>query len=67
MVVRTDGADGLEGHGFAFTIGRGNDVQVAAITALSSHLVGRDVESDLADMGDLAAPRPRLSPALARP
>ena len=31
VVLRTDAGDGLEGHGFAFTIGRGNDVQVAAI------------------------------------
>src|SRR6201996_7406012 len=35
VVLRTDAVDaeGLEvqGHGFAFTIGRGNDVQVAAI------------------------------------
>ena len=29
-----DAGDGLEGHGFVFTIGRGNDVQRAAIEAL---------------------------------
>jgi L-fuconate dehydratase len=51
VVVDTDAADGLAGHGFAFTIGRGNDVQVAAISALTPHLVGRDVEELLADMG----------------
>jgi L-fuconate dehydratase len=51
VVVRTDAADGLEGHGFTFTIGRGNEVQVAAITALASHIVGRDAESVLGDMG----------------
>ena len=28
VVIGTDAGDGLEGHGFAFTIGRGNDVQV---------------------------------------
>ena len=27
VVLHTDDADGHEGHGFAFTIGRGNDVQ----------------------------------------
>ena len=32
----TDAGDGLEGHGFMFTIGRGNDVQVAAIESLPS-------------------------------
>jgi L-fuconate dehydratase len=49
--IRTDAADGLVGHGFVFTIGRGNDVQVAAIEALAGRLVGRDVEALLADMG----------------
>src|SRR5213082_2408175 len=51
VVVRTDAMDGLEGHGFAFTIGRGNDVQVAGIAAIAPHLLGRDVETVLADMG----------------
>lgn len=41
VVLRTDAADGVEGHGFTFTIGRGNDVQVAAIDALRHHVVGR--------------------------
>ncbi|GAA1250658.1 enolase C-terminal domain-like protein [Pseudonocardia aurantiaca] len=49
--INTDAADGLVGHAFVFTIGRGNDVQVAAIEALAGHLVGRDVEALLADMG----------------
>ncbi|RNL85297.1 enolase C-terminal domain-like protein [Halostreptopolyspora alba] len=35
--------DSLYGCGFAFTIGRGNEVCLAAIEALSSRLVGRDV------------------------
>jgi L-fuconate dehydratase len=43
LVLRTDADDGLEGHGFSFTIGRGNDVQVAAINALRGHVIGRDV------------------------
>jgi len=47
----TDDSDGLEGHGFVFTIGRGNDVQLAAIEALESYVVGRDVEATLADLG----------------
>jgi L-fuconate dehydratase len=51
VVVRTDAADGLEGHGFAFTIGRGNEVEVAAMAALVPYLVGRDAEALLADMG----------------
>jgi L-fuconate dehydratase len=47
----TDADDGLEGHGFVFTIGRGNDVQVAALRALEGHLAGRDVDELLADLG----------------
>jgi L-fuconate dehydratase len=51
VTIRTDAADGLEGHAFVFTIGRGNDVQVAAIETLRGYLLGRDVEALLADMG----------------
>ncbi|MEU0051879.1 L-fuconate dehydratase [Streptomyces sp. NPDC006309] len=53
VVLRTDAADGPEGHGFAFTIGRGNDVQVAAIDALRDHVLGRAVEDLCADPGSL--------------
>ncbi|EST35587.1 enolase C-terminal domain-like protein [Streptomyces roseochromogenus] len=53
VVLRTDAADGHEGHGFVFTIGRGNDVQVAAIDALRDHVLGRDVEELCADPGSL--------------
>ena len=52
VTIRTDAADGLAGDGFVFTIGRGNDVQVAAIDALRGHLLGADVEELLADMGE---------------
>ncbi|MFI6909164.1 L-fuconate dehydratase [Nonomuraea sp. NPDC050394] len=47
VVLKTD--DGFEGHGFAFTIGRGNDVQTAAIGALKPYVIGRDAE----DLGTL--------------
>lgn len=47
VVLKTD--DGFEGHGFAFTIGRGNDIQTKAITALEPYVLGRDVE----DLGAL--------------
>nr|WP_243754297.1 enolase C-terminal domain-like protein [Labedaea rhizosphaerae] len=53
VVVRTDAPDGLEGHGFAFTIGRGNDVQTAAIRTLEPYLVGRDLEATLDDLGGI--------------
>lgn len=52
VVLRT-GSD-EEGHGFAFTIGRGNDIQCAAITALTDQVVGRDVEALCADLGGFA-------------
>jgi L-fuconate dehydratase len=50
-IVRTDAGDGIEGHGFTFTIGRGNEVCVAAIEALAPLLVGARVEDLVADMG----------------
>jgi L-fuconate dehydratase len=51
LVLRTD--DGPDGHGFAFTIGRGNEVQSAAIHALAPYLIGRNVEQMCADLGGL--------------
>jgi L-fuconate dehydratase len=51
VIVRTDADDGLEGHGFAFTIGRGNEVQVAAIEALAPLVIGLQLEAVEADMG----------------
>ncbi|MFD9324546.1 L-fuconate dehydratase [Streptomyces sp. NPDC060065] len=53
VVLRSDAADGVEGHGFTFTIGRGNDVQVAAIDALRGHVIGRSVDELCADPGSL--------------
>jgi L-fuconate dehydratase len=49
VILRTD--DGPDGHGLAFTIGRGNDVQAAAIRALAPYVVGLDVEALCADLG----------------
>ncbi|WP_328672916.1 enolase C-terminal domain-like protein [Streptomyces sp. NBC_00328] len=54
VVLRTDAPDGAEGHGFAFTIGRGNDVQVAAIDALRGHVLGRSLDELCADPGSLS-------------
>jgi L-fuconate dehydratase len=51
VVLRTDEQDGHEGHGFAFTIGRGNDIEAAAIGALRPYLVGRPVDLLLGDLG----------------
>jgi L-fuconate dehydratase len=49
VVLETDG--GLEGHGFTFTIGRGNELCVAAIRALAPLVEGRTLESFTEDMG----------------
>ena len=49
VVLETDGA--YEGHGLTFTIGRGNEICVAAIHALRDHLVGLDLEWIKEDMG----------------
>ena len=54
VVLRTDDVSGLSGHGFAFTIGRGNDVQTVACAALRHLVVGRDVHDILADLGGFA-------------
>jgi L-fuconate dehydratase len=51
VMVRTDCEDGLTGHGFAFTIGRGNDVQEAAVRLLAPYLVGDDLDAVLGDLG----------------
>lgn len=53
VVIGTSADDGYEGHGFAFTIGRGTDVQVAAIDLLKPYLLGRDVEKILNDLGGI--------------
>src|ERR1043165_8890015 len=56
VVLRTDSTDSgddTEGHGFAFTIGRGNEVQTAAIRALGPYLAGRQVKEVLGDLGGL--------------
>ena len=49
--VTVETADGLVGHGFTFTIGRGNELCVAAARALAPRLEGRDGDDLLADMG----------------
>jgi L-fuconate dehydratase len=54
VTLRTDDPTGLAGHGFVFTIGRGNDVQTAACAAVSHLLVGRNVDEILGDLGAFA-------------
>src|ERR671917_1315073 len=49
VVLKTDSA--LEGHGLTFTIGRGNEVCVAAIDALKYLLLGKSLDSFTSHMG----------------
>jgi L-fuconate dehydratase len=53
VVLRTDDPTTPDGHGFCFTIGRGNDVTAAAIRSLAPYVEGRDVDSLTGDLGDL--------------
>ncbi|MCP5095207.1 MAG: L-fuconate dehydratase [Chloroflexi bacterium] len=51
VILHTDHPDGLAGHGLTFTIGRGNELCVAACHALAPLIVGKTVESFTANMG----------------
>ena len=51
VILRTDHPDEIEGHGLTFTIGRGNELCVAAIRALAQLVTGltlAEIRSDMA-------------------
>jgi L-fuconate dehydratase len=50
VILETD-VDGLEGHGLTFTIGRGNEICIAAIEAMRHLVVGRSLDAFVADPG----------------
>ncbi|HMO57813.1 MAG TPA: L-fuconate dehydratase [Roseiflexaceae bacterium] len=50
VVLETDTPD-LAGHGLTFTIGRGNELCVAAIHSLAPLIIGKTLASFTADMG----------------
>ena len=50
VVLKTDDPGSLEGHGLTFTVGRGNELCVAAIKSLLPLILGRALESITADM-----------------
>src|SRR5260370_18818534 len=56
LVLRTDAADGLAGHSHVFTIGRVNDIQLAAVRALEPLLANRDRDEVLSDPAALSLP-----------
>jgi len=52
-VIHTN-VDGLQGHGLTFTIGRGNELCVAAIRSQAPMLIGASLEELTADMAGLS-------------
>ncbi|HEY8485683.1 MAG TPA: L-fuconate dehydratase [Longimicrobiales bacterium] len=50
VILRTNHPEGVEGHGLTFTIGRGNDLCVAAARALAPLVTGCTLEAIRADM-----------------
>ncbi len=52
VVLETDDGD-LAGYGLTFTIGRGNDLCVAAARQIGARLAGRDVDELAGDLGGL--------------
>lgn len=50
VILETDNP-ALSGHGLTFTIGRGNEICCAAISALTHLVVGRELAGITADMG----------------
>ena len=50
VILRTDAPNGLEGHGLTFTIGRGNELCVAAAKALAPLVEGASLEAITSDM-----------------
>ena len=52
LLLETD-VENLAGHGLVFTIGRGNDLQCAAIALMAPAVVGEDVATLEARIGDI--------------
>ncbi|MBO0798992.1 MAG: fuconate dehydratase, partial [Blastocatellia bacterium] len=51
VILRTDSPEGLEGHGLTFTIGRGNELCVAAIDVLAPLILGLKLDEVRSDPG----------------
>jgi L-fuconate dehydratase len=52
VVLHTDAPNKLEGHGLTFTIGRGNEVCVAAVNSLMPMIVGQSLEEITGNFGE---------------
>jgi L-fuconate dehydratase len=51
VTLETDSPQQLTGHGLTFTIGRGNEICVTAVNALTPLIVGKTLEDIVANMG----------------
>lgn len=51
VILKTNHPDNIEGHGLTFTIGRGNELCVAAIRSLSHLVIGKSLDSITKDLG----------------
>ncbi|XP_043394718.1 mitochondrial enolase superfamily member 1 isoform X2 [Chelonia mydas] len=49
VIIETDARDGLKGYGLTFTLGKGTEVVVCAVNALSIHVVNKDLEEIVSD------------------
>jgi len=54
VVLETNDPLAPSGHGLTFTLGRGNEICIAAIEALSHHVLGVPVDELIADLGGLS-------------
>lgn len=50
VILKTDSPEGCEGHGLTFTLGRGNELCLAAIKTLGLLVIGKTLESLTDDM-----------------
>ncbi len=51
VILKTNCQNSMEGHGLTFTIGRGNELCVAAIKSLSHLIIGKKLVEFTSDMG----------------
>ncbi len=51
VILKTNHPDNIEGHGLTFTIGRGNEICVAAIKSLVPLIIGKNLNDFIKDMG----------------
>jgi L-fuconate dehydratase len=51
VILHTDADSGIEGHGLTFTIGRGNELCVAAVHSLKHMIIGKRLEEITSNFG----------------